>query len=169
MLGTQASGAVKDVIAAVATDLQACPATTMYIIIPPNQVHYGVGRGLQKTETELKVLAHHALWKAELDNTSAIFWCRATVLFSSASMYSDDRDLGFEAWSPLVPDSFSKRCAPALPPGVAMLSTECDGQPQWQEHLWKLGPGKEESCSRFDDVHAQKCYVQLLEEAPMWS
>eukprot|EP00435_Cladocopium_sp_Y103_P034704 s1605_g9.t1 len=77
MLGAAASSMIKDVVNGMATDLQAFPATTMYVVIPPNQVQFGVGR-LPKPERDAKVLEHQLLWKAALEDTNMIFLLKAS-------------------------------------------------------------------------------------------
>ena len=97
MLGAQASFHTKTLAAHVATQLNSMPSTSAYVIFPPNQPEARVGK-VNKREKEKKIQIHRDLWFQELQSNSDLVVWRATGLFNIETMYSDDRDLGFEFW-----------------------------------------------------------------------
>ena len=97
MLGVQASAVVKLLVGKIQSAVLHSSSAAMYVVVPPNQVPYGLGR-LAKKERDAKVAAHQAMWKAEFDSCDSLSIQKATVLFDQESMYSDDRDLGLELW-----------------------------------------------------------------------
>ena len=96
MLGAAASSNMRAIVAHISSELTSKPATCVYLVFPPNQVEFGSGR--QKSNRDENLAAHQALWKAELDSCMTIKVLNATALFDEQSMYSDDRDLGFQFW-----------------------------------------------------------------------
>lgn len=97
MLGATASSCLKAMVSHMASELQASCNLTIYLVVPPNQVVFGLGR-LSKTEREDKVSAHQAAWKSEIESIPDVKLVKATALFDHESMYSDDRPLGVELW-----------------------------------------------------------------------
>lgn len=95
MLGAAASTNMRAIIAHIGAQLASKPATSIYLVFPPNQPEFGSGR---KTNRDELVHTHQSLWKSELENSTSIKLCTAFGLFDEQSMYSDDRDLGFEFW-----------------------------------------------------------------------
>ena len=63
-------------------------STAMCVVVPPNQVPYGLGR-LPKTDRGAKVAAHQVMWKAEFESLESLSIQKATVLFDQEAIHSD--------------------------------------------------------------------------------
>ena len=84
MLGSAASPCVKAVVGHMASELQQSCCLAVYVVVPPNQVAFGLGK-LSKAEREDKVSAHQAVWKSEIESIPEIKLLKATALFDHES------------------------------------------------------------------------------------
>ena len=106
MLGHAASSLIRPMVAHIAQELAQAPSVTMYVMIPPNQTESGAGR-VPKSERDRKVAAHLSLWQAEIEAAPGLQALQAKALFDHETMYSDERDLGFDLWL-LVSDTVAE-------------------------------------------------------------
>ena len=99
--------------------------------------------------------------RAGLDDTIVLL--KAQGIFSAGPMYSDERDLGFEAGFLL---SMVGMCFWA---GLALLAIH-NGRPAGQqEPVWWLCPGEAESYPRPSHCNPTRIHGQFLEEAQLCS